>query len=223
MTARCARATAIRASLARALLTFLPRRCNSASDAWRFAPLWKLTTGGRLENWSAFDGFNLNTMTLNPGTITGTSATNQPQLNATRFSPKGALSLEPNKQLEYTASVGIANRFPTVTELYQSTTTAGQVVFPNPNLKPEESLVTELAAIRKFTDGKIRLSLFQENTRDMIISQQTTLPNSATRSSTWMWRNLPRASTRCRRTVALSAMQMPSCPVSTNLIGPRHY
>src|SRR3978361_1766066 len=33
-----------------------------AQDAWRFAPMWKLTLGGRLEDWQAFDGFNLNTV-----------------------------------------------------------------------------------------------------------------------------------------------------------------
>lgn len=153
-------------------------------DAWRFAPMWKLTLGGRAENWSAFDGFNLQTTTNNSGNITSATGIVQPGLSATRFSPKGALSFEPNKQWEYTASVGIANRFPTVTELYQiNNTIPGLVINPNPNLKPEQSLVTELAATRKFTDGKIRLSLFQETTRDMIISQQTTLPNSTTLAS----------------------------------------
>jgi iron complex outermembrane receptor protein len=153
-------------------------------DAWRFAPLWKLTLGGRAERWRAFDGFNLTTVPDAQGNITGLiTALNQPSLGATRFSPKGTLSFEPSKQWEYTASVGIANRFPTVTELYQSTIANGTVFFPSPNLKPEQSLVTELAAVRKFTDGKIRLSLFQENTKDMIISQQTTLPNSTTLAS----------------------------------------
>ncbi len=153
-------------------------------DAWRFAPMWKLTTGGRLESWRAFDGFNLQTGTDNAGNITSATGIVQPGQSATRFSPKGALSFEPNKQWEYTASVGIANRFPTVTELYQiNNTIPGFVQNPNPNLRPEQSLVTELAAIRKFNDGKVRLSLFQENTKDMIISQQAALPNSTTLAS----------------------------------------
>jgi len=149
-------------------------------DAWRLAPMWKLTTGGRLERWRAFDGFNLNTSQDAQGNIMGaTTVLNQPSLGAMRFSPKGTLGFEPNKQWEYTASVGIANRFPTVTELYQILPPSMNIQYnPNPNLKPEQSLVTELAAIRKFTDGKIRLSLFQENTKDMIISQQTQVANS---------------------------------------------
>src|SRR5204863_2328453 len=29
-----------------------------AQDAWRLAPAWKLTAGGRFEDWQAFDGYN---------------------------------------------------------------------------------------------------------------------------------------------------------------------
>ncbi len=32
-----------------------------AQDAWRFAPKFKLTFGGRLEDWQAADGYNLST------------------------------------------------------------------------------------------------------------------------------------------------------------------
>ena len=42
-------------------------------DAWRFAPQFKLTVGGRWESWRAFDGCNLNTtMVSTTGAITGT-------------------------------------------------------------------------------------------------------------------------------------------------------
>jgi iron complex outermembrane receptor protein len=152
-------------------------------DAWRFAPMWKLTLGGRMEEWRAFDGFNLNTTTNLAGAITGTTTITQPGLNAKRFSPKATLGFEPNRQWEYTASVGIANRFPTVSELYQVATVSGVLINPNPNLKPEQSLVTELAVTRNFIDGKVRLSLFQEDTSDMLISQQSTIPGTTTLSS----------------------------------------
>ena len=36
-----------------------------AQDAWRFAPMFKLTYGGRLEDWRAFDGANVLTTTDN--------------------------------------------------------------------------------------------------------------------------------------------------------------
>jgi iron complex outermembrane receptor protein len=146
-------------------------------DAWRFAPQFKLTVGGRWESWRAFDGFNLNTTTASTtGAITGTTTINQPTLSAARFSPKAALSYEPNKDWQVTGSFGVANRFPTVTELYQSVTAGGQIFSPNPNLAPERALSGELAIERKFVDGKVRLSLFQENTHNMLVSQNTTDP-----------------------------------------------
>jgi iron complex outermembrane receptor protein len=106
--------------------------------------------------------------------VTSGVATNQKTLEAARFSPKGSLAWEPSKDWLITASVGMANRFPTVTELYQTATVAGQVSIPNPNLRAEEALTTELAIERKFADGKVRLSLFQDDTRGAIISQNTT-------------------------------------------------
>ncbi len=152
-----------------------------AQDAWRFAPQFKLTLGGRLEWWRAFGGYNLSTTTnAATGAITSTSEMVQPPLGATRFSPKGSLSYEPNKDWLLTASVGVANRFPTVTELYQNATVAGVVVFPNANLAPERALATELAVERRFTDGKLRFSLFQDDTRDALISQNGVIPGTAT-------------------------------------------
>jgi iron complex outermembrane receptor protein len=152
-----------------------------AQDAWRLAPQWKLTLGGRWEEWRAFDGFNLNTAANSvTGAINSTAAANQPTLQAARFSPKGSLSFEPSKEWQITTSVGVANRFPTVTELYQTSVAANQVFIPNPNLRPEDALDTELAIERKFVDGKVRLSLFQENTRDAIIAQNTSFTDAVT-------------------------------------------
>src|SRR5262249_48846677 len=111
-----------------------------AQDAWRFAPQWKLTLGGRLEAWRAFDGFVLNTATSAVGAITATRAVFEPTLEATRFSPKASVAFEPDKDWTVTASVGVANRFPTVTELYQTVIVTGQVTLPNPNLRPEQAL-----------------------------------------------------------------------------------
>jgi iron complex outermembrane receptor protein len=79
-----------------------------------------------------------------------------------------------------TGSFGVANRFPTVSELYQNATVAGVVVFPNPNLTPERSLSTEFAAERRFVDGKVRLSLFEEDTRNMLISQNGVIAGTTT-------------------------------------------
>ncbi len=149
-----------------------------AQDAWRFAPDWKLTLGGRLENWQASEGYNLATLQTASGAITGTTITNQPGIGASGFSPKGSLSWTPAREWEVTASIGQANRFPTVAELYQIVTTATQVVVPDPNLRPEKGLSEEIAIERKFSDGKIRLSLFNEDVHDALISQTTVSGNT---------------------------------------------
>lgn len=149
-----------------------------AQDAWRFAPMFKLTVGGRLEDWKAYDGYNLQTTTQNSvtnpanGNILTRTQQSQPTLNATRFSPKASLALEPSKEWLVTASIGQASRFPTVGELYQAVTASdGTVRVPNPNLKPENVLSEEIAIERRFTDGKVRLSFFNENVHDALISQ----------------------------------------------------
>ena len=99
-----------------------------AQDAWRFAPMFKLTLGGRMEDWRASNGFNVLTATDNTvgsptnGNITNTLAQVQPELSAARFSPKGSLAFEPSREWLVTASIGQASRFPTVAELYQVVT-----------------------------------------------------------------------------------------------------
>ena len=42
---------------------------------------------------------------------------------------------------------------------------------PNPNLKPENILSSELAVLRKITDGMLRVSVFNESVRQALISQ----------------------------------------------------
>jgi iron complex outermembrane receptor protein len=139
-------------------------------DAWRFAPDFKLTLGGRLENWQATQGFNLATTANSAGTITRTTIQNQPEQDATRFSPKASLNWKPN-EWQVTASFGQAYRFPTVTELYQIVQTGSVYAVPNPNLAPENALSEELAIERSFDGGKIRLSLFNEHVDDALIQQ----------------------------------------------------
>jgi len=140
-------------------------------DAWKFAPNLKLTVGGRLENWNASEGFNLATIQTASGGISSITSTNQPEQNATKFSPKASLSWTPSAAWEVTGSFGQAYRFPTVTELYQIVQTGLIYATPNPNLKPENGMSEEISIQRKFTDGNIRLSLFNEYIRDALISQ----------------------------------------------------
>ena len=142
-----------------------------AQDAWRFARDWKLTLGGRLENWQAEDGFNLATIRNVAGVITGSTATNQPDQDALRFSPKVAFDWTPSKEWEVTGSFGEAYRFPTVSELYQTVTSGPTIFLPNPNLRPENDFSAEVALERHFGDGNIRLSVFNDYVKSALISQ----------------------------------------------------
>jgi iron complex outermembrane receptor protein len=147
-------------------------------DAWKIVPWLKLTLGGRLESWQALDGFNINSIAqagtgtpANPIPILATASQMQPGLNSTNFSPKASLSYDPNKDWNVTANFGEAYRYPTVTELYQNISVGGVATFANPFLTPEQDLNGELNIERKWSDGRIRLTLFEERTNNAIISQ----------------------------------------------------
>lgn len=144
-------------------------------DAWKIQPNLKLTLGGRFEAWEALNGFNLNTTTNSAGGITSTATINQPGLQSTNFSPKASLSYDPNKEWNITTNFGQAYRYPTVAELYQNITVAGVATFANPNLTPEQDLNAELSVERHWNDGRVRLTLFDEQVHNAIISQSNTV------------------------------------------------
>lgn len=136
-------------------------------DAWRFAPAFKLTLGGRYEHWRAFDGLNFSlTPALNAA---------QPEEKDTAFSPKATLSWDVAPQWTTRLSLGKAYRFPTVGELYQAITTGATLTVPNPNLKPEDALSSEFAIIRTFAKGELRFSAFSEDIKRALVSQSAPL------------------------------------------------
>ncbi|HVT23567.1 MAG TPA: TonB-dependent receptor [Rhizomicrobium sp.] len=141
-------------------------------DAWHFAPGWNATVGGRFENWQAFDGENYS---QSPALDVS-----QPKLSGSYFSPKASLAWQPGRQWTFTASYGRAYRMPTVMELYQAVTTGTVLSVPNPNLNPERADSYELSAEYAMTGGRVRLSLFEEDVADALISQSTPLPPGST-------------------------------------------
>jgi iron complex outermembrane receptor protein len=149
-------------------------------DAWKILPNLKLTFGGRLETWRSLDGFNLNTTANAAGVITSTATVNQPSLNSTNFSPKASLSYDLDKDWNITANFGEAYRYPTVTELYQNISVNGVATFANPKLAPEQDFTGELNIERKWSDGRVRLTLFKERTNNAIISQTNLATNPVT-------------------------------------------
>ncbi len=141
-------------------------------DAWRFAPDWKATLGGRFENWRAFDGFNYS--------LAPALNVSQPKLSGSYFSPKASLAWQPSLPWTVTASYGRAYRMPTVSELYQAITTGTTLSVPNPRLNPERADSYDLSAERAVPDGRVRISLFEENLADALISQSAPLPPGST-------------------------------------------
>jgi iron complex outermembrane receptor protein len=78
------------------------------------------------------------------------------------------------------SSFGVAHRFPTVAELYQTASVGTDVKVANPFLKPEEVHSGELALTNRFQDGQARVSLFHEETYDALVSQTSFIPGGGT-------------------------------------------
>ena len=130
-------------------------------DTWRFATDWQASLGLRGEQWQAQDG------QLGDATTERDFATRRERF----LSPKLALSYRLTGAWMLKASAGRAVRMPTVSELYQGTLQAGQIVNNDPDLLPEKSWTAELTAERKVARGTLRVTGFQESTRDALYSQ----------------------------------------------------
>jgi iron complex outermembrane receptor protein len=147
-------------------------------DAWDFHQDWNFTVGGRLENWHAYDGVNTTTVGSRLQTV------NQADRNSVNFSPKGKLTWSPAERVRFGAAVGQAWRYPTASELFQTTivgTGASAIAFNgNPNLKPEEALSSELSGEYFPDKARLRLSFFQERVKNAIFSQTGLITNPLT-------------------------------------------
>ncbi|HET6969829.1 MAG TPA: TonB-dependent receptor, partial [Phenylobacterium sp.] len=63
----------------------------------------------------------------------------------------------------------------TVSELYQAVTTGTILSVPNPSLRPERAVSSELSAERRWGGGSLRISLFDERIRNALLSQAAPL------------------------------------------------
>ncbi|HXA38312.1 MAG TPA: TonB-dependent receptor [Phenylobacterium sp.] len=154
-----------------ATLTFSRGRTQTQAfwlqDVWSPTPELKATLGGRYEHWRAYDGLNFS--------VAPALNVNQPSLKKDAFSPKASLAYVPSMDWTFKASAGVAYRFPTVTELYQAITTGALLSVPNPRLKPERALSSELSAERTWAGGSLRVSLFDERITNALLSQTAPL------------------------------------------------
>jgi len=130
-------------------------------DEINLAPSLQLTLGGRSERWRAYDGYN----------VSGATVVRQPSVSASDFSPKGVLSWTVSKSWTVTGSVGKAYRYATAAELYQLVSTGTTFTSPNPDLKPDAVLATEIRIERTTAHGRLQCALFQDDIHDAIISQ----------------------------------------------------
>jgi iron complex outermembrane receptor protein len=136
-------------------------------DIWTLLPDLKASAGLRYEDWRAYGGSNFSAAPpLN---------VSQPRISASTLSPKASLAWQISQNWRATGSWGIAFRMPTVTELYQAVTTGTVLTVPNPNLKPEHASSYELAVERATGDGRLRLSLFEEDITGALLSQSAPL------------------------------------------------
>jgi len=133
-------------------------------DAWRLAPDWKLVAGGRMESWEAFDGSNYKS----------SQDLIYADRSSTDFSPKASLSYQASADWALRGSLGKGVRYPTVAEMFQAFTGPGGTKQNDPNLKPERVVSGEFTAERALENGLWRISLFQEDKRDALISQTDT-------------------------------------------------
>jgi iron complex outermembrane receptor protein len=137
-----------------------------AEDTAALSPDLDLTLGARWEHWRASGGLNYS---LSPPL-----SVRQPARQASRVSPKAGLTWRPEAAWTLQARAGVAYRFPTVSELYQAVTIGQTLSAPDPALRPERAVSTELSAQRAFAKGSLRASLFTEDLTDALVSQTAT-------------------------------------------------
>lgn len=142
-------------------------------DIWTLDSRLKLAAGLRYEDWRAYAGSNFSAApALN---------VSQPRIAAGTLSPKATLAWQLSDPWKITGSWGIAHRMPTVTELYQAVTTGAVLTVPDPDLKPERASSYELTVERRSAGGFLRLSLFEEDISNALLSQSAPLlPGSPT-------------------------------------------
>jgi iron complex outermembrane receptor protein len=136
-----------------------------AQDAWRFATHWGATFGLRQEFWEASDGFQF---------ISGAAPVTYAGRRLRATSPKLSVSWNPVYDLLVRASFGRGVRFPTVDELYNGTRSGTSIQTSDPNLKPERADSMELAMEKTWDKQQLRVSAFQDDTRDTILRQTNT-------------------------------------------------
>ncbi|MBI5752322.1 MAG: TonB-dependent receptor [Hydrogenophilales bacterium] len=135
-----------------------------AQDAWQMAEAWKLVLGARHEQWRAYEGSR------------ATSSVNiaYGERKQSNWSPKASLEFAPSDRWLARLSLAKAYRYPTVSELFQGRITGMTLLNNDPNLKPENAFSKDLTFERYYGHGTLRMSLYEEDVNDAIMSQTNT-------------------------------------------------
>jgi outer membrane receptor protein involved in Fe transport len=120
-------------------------------DAFRFAPNWSLTVGGRVDNWLNSRGF------ASRISLTGAPSTSSvfPERSETAFSPRLSLLRTFENGVALSASVYRAFRAPTLNELYRNFRVGSVVTNANPDLRAERLTGGEAGASLRAWDGRL--------------------------------------------------------------------
>jgi iron complex outermembrane recepter protein len=143
-------------------------------DLWQICSWWSLYLGGRVEWWRAFDGAKA--IDATDGRVT----TTLPNVSDHNISPKLSTTFSPMEDWSLRLSFGVANRYPTVGELfYGGIGTNGIISNGNPDLKRERNQAKDITLSRTLPDGgQARLSFFQDDVEDAIFSQTNSFTNT---------------------------------------------
>lgn len=136
-------------------------------DTWSLDKQWSVYLGGRYEWWKGFDGAK------SIDGLTGRITTGLADKNEKGFSPKFSTTFKPSEDWRLRFSLGLANRYPTVGELYYGgITSQGMINNGNPDLKPERIFAKDFTITRALGSlGDTRLTFFEDDVKDAINSQ----------------------------------------------------
>ncbi len=142
-------------------------------DTWQILDPWSVYVGARYEWWKGFDGAKA---------IDGESGRIRQDLDDKHeqaFSPKFSTTFKPSSFWRLRFSLALAERFPTIGELYYGGINAqGVINNANPDLKPEKVFAKDFTVTRLIgDDGEARLTFFQDDVRDAINSQTNSYTN----------------------------------------------
>ncbi|MFZ3135762.1 MAG: TonB-dependent receptor [Thermodesulfovibrionales bacterium] len=142
-------------------------------DTWDINNQWSVYLGGRYEWWNGFDGAK--STDGSSGRITA----GLDDKSESGFSPKFSTTFRPSDNWRLRFSLAMANRYPTVGELYYGGLNAqGVINNANPDLKPEKIFAEDFTITRTIgSDGEARLTFFQDDVQDAINSQTNTYTN----------------------------------------------